>query len=349
MKILIYGAGPFGSFFAERLTEAGHQVSLLGRGQRLQDLREHGIVIEDSSTGERTVTKVEVVESLEEDDYYDLVIIPMRKNQAIKILPDLARNKRVPTLLFMMNNAEGQKRLVDALGKERVMIGFPLPGGERDGHIVRIVSVDTDKKWTLPLGEVDGSITGRTRQVADAIGSMRGYRVQIRRDMDNWLKCHVALLMPGLVPALYASNTDLERMARTRDALILASRGLKDSLRKLRHSGIRVMPYAILEWIPEPLMISFLRKLTRKEEMKISAVGHALAARDEMQHLTDEFFELIQPSGGPTKVLKELYRYYDPQTPPLPDGSSEMSVNWKGVWGVLFAVAAVLLFLVWIF
>lgn len=349
MKILIYGAGPFGSFFSERLTEAGHQVSLLARGQRLKDLREHGVVIENSSTGARTITKVDIVEKLEEGDYYDLVIIPMRKNQTIEILPDLARNKRVPTFLFMMNNAEGQRRLVDALGKERVMIGFPLPGGERDGHIVRMVSVDTDRKWTLPLGEVDGSITERTRQVADVVASMRGYRVQIRRDMDNWLKCHVALLMPGLVPALYASNTDLERMARSKDALILASRGLKDSLRKLRHSGIRVMPYAVLEWIPEPLMIFLLRKLARKEEMRISAVGHALAARDEMQHLTDEFLDLIRPSGGPTKVLKELYRYYDPQTPLLPDGSSEMSVNWKGVWGVLLVAAAVMLSLVLIF
>jgi len=32
MKILIYGADPFGSFLAERLTEAGHQVSLLAKG-----------------------------------------------------------------------------------------------------------------------------------------------------------------------------------------------------------------------------------------------------------------------------------------------------------------------------
>ncbi|MFN2110632.1 MAG: ketopantoate reductase family protein, partial [Anaerolineae bacterium] len=42
MKILIYGAGPLGSVFAARLHQGGHDVSILARGQRLADLREHG-------------------------------------------------------------------------------------------------------------------------------------------------------------------------------------------------------------------------------------------------------------------------------------------------------------------
>ncbi len=348
MKILIYGAGPFGSFFAERLVEAVYKVSLLARGERLRELREHGVVIENSSTGEQTVTKVPVVESLQEDDYYDLVIIPMRKNQAIEVLPDLAANKKVPTFLFMMNNAEGQERLVNALGRERVMIGFPMPGGERDGHVIRMLPVDEKKKCTMPVGEVDGSITKRTRQVAAALGSMRGYKVQIRRDMDSWLKTHVAILMPGLVPALYAAGTNAERLLRTRDALVLGTRGMKEALHALRRVGIKVSPFYLFEWIPEPLMIWFLQLFAKTEEMEISGIGHAHAARDEMKHLTDEFLTLIRPSGVPTPVIDQLYRYYDPETPPLPDGSSELPVNWKGVWGALLCFAALVVLIIWL-
>ena len=51
MKILIYGAGVLGSFYAARLHTAGHTVTLLARGQRLADLRAHGIVLEDARTG----------------------------------------------------------------------------------------------------------------------------------------------------------------------------------------------------------------------------------------------------------------------------------------------------------
>ena len=51
MNILVYGAGVLGSLYAARLQEAGQHVSLLARGQRLQDIREHSIVLTDVLTG----------------------------------------------------------------------------------------------------------------------------------------------------------------------------------------------------------------------------------------------------------------------------------------------------------
>ncbi len=51
MDILIYGAGVVGSVYAARLQEAGHNVSLLARGQRTVSLRTHGIQLEDASIG----------------------------------------------------------------------------------------------------------------------------------------------------------------------------------------------------------------------------------------------------------------------------------------------------------
>ena len=60
-RILVYGAGPLGSLFAARLKEGGNDVSILARGQRLSDLREHGIVLHDVTTDQRTVTRVDAV------------------------------------------------------------------------------------------------------------------------------------------------------------------------------------------------------------------------------------------------------------------------------------------------
>lgn len=51
MRILFYGAGVLGSLYAARLQEARQEVSILARGQRLADIREHGIVLEDGDTG----------------------------------------------------------------------------------------------------------------------------------------------------------------------------------------------------------------------------------------------------------------------------------------------------------
>ncbi len=210
MKILIYGAGPLGSVFAARLTQAGHDVALLARGQRLADLRQHGVILENSVTGEREITPVKVAEALEPDDDYELVMVVMRKNHALQILPVLAANKRIPTMLFMMNNAAGPQEFVEAVGKERVMMGFPLPGGKREDPVIYTVPDIEWRPWELPIGEVDGSITPRTRRVAAVLEDMKGYKVDIRTDIDAWLKHHVAVVgvMSG---AIYAAETDLDR------------------------------------------------------------------------------------------------------------------------------------------
>jgi 2-dehydropantoate 2-reductase len=344
MKILVFGAGPLGSLFAVRLLAAGHDVSLLARGQRLRDLQTHGVILEDSVTGQREVTAVPTVASLEPDDQYDLILVVMRKNQALDILPTLAANKATPTILFMMNNAAGQDELVKALGKERVLIGFPLPGGHRDGHVIRIVPTGKADQWALPIGEVDGRITGRTHQIAEVLRSMPGYSVDIRTDMDAWLKCHVGLVAPALSAAIYAANIDPQRLARTPDALILAVRGLKEAMAALRRAGVPLTPKAfyLIEWLPEPLLVWLIGQLVARPELEASLKGHPLAARDEMVHLTNEFLALVKAAGAKTPVLDQLYPYFDPQTPPLPDGRNQIPMNWRDVWIIGGALASLL-------
>ena len=83
MKILVFGAGPLGSFFAAGLHNIGHDVSILARGQRLEDLSQHGIVLEHYQTLERTVTRLPVVDRLLTDETYDLVAVIMRKRTVL--------------------------------------------------------------------------------------------------------------------------------------------------------------------------------------------------------------------------------------------------------------------------
>src|SRR4030042_6646578 len=107
MKILVYGAGPLGAFFAARLHQAGHDVSLVARGQRLADLREHGIVLVDTISGKENIERPKIVERLDVEDAYDLVLVIMRKNRALEILPIPPANRKTPNILFLMNNAAG--------------------------------------------------------------------------------------------------------------------------------------------------------------------------------------------------------------------------------------------------
>ena len=333
MRVLVFGAGPLGSLMALRLQEAGHDVSLLARGRRLEDLKEHGVVLVDEETGARETAHVPLVERFTADDDYDLVMVVMRKNQADEALPTLAANERVPTFLFMMNNAEGPGRLVEALGRERVLLGFPLPGGSREGHLVRIVPVDERRTYTLPLGEVDGRTRARTRAVAEMLASMRGYDVRIRDDMDAWLKYHAAVTILALGPAVCAAGIDMERLARTRDLLVLSLRAIKEAFRGLRRElGVRPAPrtFRLLELLPEPVWIWLLRRRLGEGEARSSIEGHSAAARDEIEHVGGELLAQLRQAGVETPSIDRLLPYVDPDAATVPDGARELPVRWAG-------------------
>src|SRR5688572_17707729 len=87
MKLLVYGAGVLGSLLAAGMHEAGHDVALLARGERLAALRRHGIQLaEDDSPVVRRVP-VPVVE--EPADSYDLIAVLVRAHQVGPVLESI--------------------------------------------------------------------------------------------------------------------------------------------------------------------------------------------------------------------------------------------------------------------
>jgi len=341
-RLLVYGAGPLGSLFAARLQQGGNDVSLLARGQRLADLQEHGVVLVDETTKQQTVTRVTVVEALDPDDAYDLVLVIMRKNHALRILPVLAANQHTPNVLFLMNNAAGPAELVEAIGTERVLMGFPRAAGYRDGHVIHCVAGTAEEPWEVPFGEPDGRITQRTHQVAQILESGVGVEADIRTDMDGWLKTHAALLFPSIAPALYAAGSDNYRLARTRDAVLLATRGISEGFRVLQALGVPITPkgFQRLAWLPEQVLVPFLQRAFARESMETALAKHANAARDEMKHLADEFLSLASGTSVPTAAIDQLYPYFDPDTPLMPDGSAEIPMRWGGLVVLSGAVIA---------
>jgi ketopantoate reductase len=261
------------------------------------------------------------------------VLVIMRKNHALQILPVLAANRHTPNVLFLMNNAAGPGTLVEALGQERVLIGFPGSAGYRQGYAVHCLTGTEDDKAGVPFGEVDGRITERTRQVARILESAPGFRAEIRTDMDAWLKYHVALLFPSLAPALYAAGVDNYRLARTRDLVVLAVRAVREGFRVLHSLGLPVTPskFRVIEWLPEPILVLLVQRLLANPLMETALVKHAEAARDEVQHLIGEFMALARTTAVPTPTIDRLLRFYEPDAAQVPDGSATIPLHWGGL------------------
>lgn len=80
MRVLVYGAGVLGSPYAARLKESGHDVTVLARGKRRDEIELQGIVLEHALNGTRTDTPGAVTTVLRPDDCYDLILVVMRQN-----------------------------------------------------------------------------------------------------------------------------------------------------------------------------------------------------------------------------------------------------------------------------
>jgi 2-dehydropantoate 2-reductase len=343
MKILIYGAGVLGSILAARLSTGKHEISLLARGQRLNDLRQHGIVLVDDLSGEQQIRHVNLVEALKPDDAYDLVLVSMRKNQVADVLPVLAANQHTPAIVFLGNNAAGPDAYIRALGRERVLMGFVGAGGAREGHIVRHVRGTDKKPASIYIGELDDQTRPRLQFIADAFEET-GFQVHVSPNIDAWLKSHAAFILPAAA-ALILAGGDNYRLSRTRDGLVLMIRAIRECFGALRALGVPLLPRSV-GWfarLPEPILVLMFARLMNTHAAEIAMARHANAAHDEMDILAAELRALVAQSGVQTPSLYQLLTYMDTATPPMPEGSHGLRLNWTGVVGGFMLAGVVVL------
>ena len=308
LRVLVFGAGVLGSFYAARLAEAGHDVTVVARGRRYRDLVEHGIVLEVFDTQERRTTRVRAIDTMPTEERFDLCLVLVRKTQLAEALPTLATGAGVAAFLFMVNTTEGPQAMIDAVGRERVLLGFANAGGERVDHVVRVMEA---KRKGVTLGELDGARSERLERIAGAFRDA-GFGVEFSADMDAWLRYHVALVGP-FANALYLAGADNVALANDPPKVRLALRAVREAIRVVRAHGFAVEPRALrlLAWLPDLLLVPLLRRVIASPILDIGGVRHAVAARDEMTALNHELFALARAAGIDTPAMSELQRGAD--------------------------------------
>ena len=308
MKTLIFGAGPLGSLYAYLLHKVGNDVTILARNEHYKFLKENGIVLINEFTQEKTIEKVNVVDSLSEEDFYELVIVLMRKNSIKNVLPTLSKNTRIPNILFMGNNTLGFNEYLNYLPKDRVLFGFPGGGGSKMNHIIHYIDSEKPdgKRMSITIGEIDGEIRERTKQIQNLFEAS-DVPVNIVDDIDGWLKYHVAFVLP-IGGALFKCG-DNYKLAKDIDTIRSYIRAAKEGGRVLKAIGYKKrypFKFNLFYWMPESVLINIMKQLFNSKFAEIAFMLHLNAAKDEVNELTNEFKTLIDQTSVKTPNLNEL-------------------------------------------
>ena len=303
MKILVYGAGVIGSIFAYKLKNGNNDVSILARGKRLEDLKKCGLVIRDDIFHNVYKTDINVVDVLNKEDFYDIILVIMQRQQVSNILPSLKENIS-PTIIFTGNNPSGAEEYLNYINKTRILLGFGGPGGYRDGHEIIAAYVDNA---ILYLGELDCKVSKRMLEI-EKIFTDSGIKVESIIDIDAWLKTHAAFISP-LAMGGYAAKKQNKTLGTDDYLLELALIGFRENIKALKKLQIPILPkkYKLLIHIPLGIIKRKFKKLVNSEFGRIALSGHANAAKNEMKKISDDLFNVVRGVKTDLNSNKKLY------------------------------------------
>ena len=301
-RILVYGAGPVGSILAYQLQDARLDVTVLAKGQRLEYIQRYGVMLEPSDTGRSTSRKVNVIDRLFPEDAYDLVIVAVGKNHYSRVLPFLSANIYTPNVLFLGNNVEGPGEMVRLLGRNRVLLGFPLMNGTIEG---RAVQYKNAPKTSISIGELDGGASERLIWITGLLEGA-GFNVVTNRNIETWLKYHAAAILP-LACAYMRAGHDVKGLTGNREGMTGVIKAMREGFSVLKELGHTFALESLrrLEGLPMMLAVPYLRRELNKAELEY-VLTKAEAMKGELEVLDEEFSRLKESTSIQTPIYDEL-------------------------------------------
>lgn len=296
-RILIFGAGVIGSAFAVKLIRSGCDITFLARGNRLQQLRDKGLLFDEK--GETRHLPVKVIEQVEPDDIYDFILVPVPCDQVATALTALRDNQSATIVTF--SNAVDYGRWTAIVG-DRLVPGFPGAGGEiRDG-ILHATFISRRLGGTA-FGEVDGSVTPRIEKLR-TIFEAAGIACQVPKRISDFHISHASMIIPALNFYRETGMVDLDT-ARSPETLRKVAADVRLYTGLVKRAGI---PFADIKAWGFAMMPSWLVVLTYKMMLDnrftrgVLLGSHAARSRHEITLLREDFQALMKKKGLGTEL-----------------------------------------------
>ena len=299
MKIAVMGAGGVGGYFGGLLARTGHEVTFVARGPHLAAIKAHGLRVESSNDGD-FVVQGNAVEDTSRVGPQELVLFTVKmyhNSDAIQaVKPMLGPDSMVLTL---QNGIDNGQQLVEAFGRDRVLIGSCY----LEGRIKEPGVVTQGGPGRASFGELEPGITERCQKLL-AVFQEANWRVDLEENMPGMLWKKFSYLA-GSAAVGAATRTLFGEMRSIPETRAVIQGAIEEILEVGRASGAPIMEDS-LEWC--------MTSLDNFPAAGMSSLGKDfLEGRPvELDGLTGTAIRLGREFGVPTPINDTLYGILKP-------------------------------------
>ena len=198
MKTLVYGAGVIGSYLAHVLCTAGNDVTVLARGRWKAQLERQGLRIRHHLQRSETVDHPAVIGEVPTEEAFDAVFAVMPYDRIGAILEPLAAI-HTPLVVLVGNNMDpGEMRraiLEKTICEKEVLFAFQATAGKREVESGLLVC-ERLGAGNMDIGGLHSLPDEATRDKLEAAFAGTDYRLRWQPDMEAYLICHLAAILP---------------------------------------------------------------------------------------------------------------------------------------------------------
>jgi hypothetical protein len=198
------------------------------------------------------------------------------------------------------SHANGSDGLFAALGRKRVVLGFPSAAGSIEKGVD--VYVDVAEQPT---------IIEKTAPDVAAILRTAGFRVQLVADVDSWLKRH-AVFVTAVSGALYLKKGNAGLLSSDKKLVRMFILAVREGWSALDGCGVAPPALAlrtIFSWVPLPLAVVYWSRLFGSPRGEYYFARHTRHAIREMAALVADVRTLVGIHETPHLAL--LYEEID--------------------------------------
>jgi len=313
MKIAIIGAGAVGGLVGARLALAGKQVTFIARGANLDAIRRNGMKLIMGDGTEQVAKDVLATSDYGAAGPQDLVILAMKAHQVEAVANDVPRlfgpdtavitmQNGIPYWYFHRHGGEFEGTTVHSVDPSGA-ISQHIPAARAIGCVVYPASeliapgvVRHIEGNRFPVGELDGSITGRVTRASQCLIDA-GFKAPVLEDIraEIWLKLWGNLTFNPISALSRATLVDICRDPATRQ---LAAAMMTEAQAVAEKLGIR-------------FRVSLEQRIAGAEKVgahKTSMLQDVEAGRPpEIEALVGSVVELGRLTSTPTPHIDAVY------------------------------------------